>query len=222
MSGRGERTIVRHRYVPAGRRMQRRLWDALRYMEQRPLGKEEDPADRQIFTAHTEGLARSDARALILEHASRRVAYHRLILSPGVPVTDLQHWTRLVLADLGRYRHQDLHWVAVIHRNTAHPHCHLLLAGTGASLPGGGRPLPVFLRRDDLAYLREAGDRQARDMTRADQVLEQAVAAELDLLAGLGRALAHALAEEGAPAHQHLQAPQERFGPPGRDATRGR
>jgi hypothetical protein len=222
MSGQVARTIVRHRYVRAGKRMQRRLWDALRYMEQRPLGRDEHPGDRQLFTAHAEGLARAEARALILEHASRRVAYHRLILSPGAPVSDLRHWTRLVLADLAHFRRQDLHWVAAIHRNTEHPHIHLLLAGTGAPLSGGGQALPVLLRRDDLACLREAGDRHGRDLVRADQALEQAIQAELDLLEGQGSPQAHALAEEGGPAYQYLRAAPKRHGPPGREATQGR
>lgn len=168
-------TVVRHRYVRAGQGAKGKLWDALRYMQYRPLGQDEQLSDRRLFTARTDGISRDEARALLLEHAGKRVAYHRLILSPGAPVEDLQRWTRLVMADLSRHLGQDLHWVAVAHRNTAHPHVHLLLAGTGERLPGGGRSLPVFLAADEYAVLRVAGDRHARDLVREERDLEEAV-----------------------------------------------
>src|SRR5690242_14184092 len=125
MSMASRTTVVRHRYVRTGKGMKSKLWDALRYMQLRPLGQDEHPSNRELFTARTEGLSRYEARALLMEHADRRVAYHRLILSPGVPVDNLQRWTRLVMADLARHLGQELHWVAVAHRNTAHSHVHL-------------------------------------------------------------------------------------------------
>lgn len=223
MSSQVRRTVVRHRYVRAGKGMQRKLWDALHYMQHRPLGEDEQPSDRWLFTARTEGLSRHEARALLFEHASRRVAYHRLILSPGVPVEDLQRWTRLVMADLSRHLGQELHWVAATHHNTAHPHVHLLLASTGERLPGGGRALPVFLGTDEYAVLRDAGDRHGRDLAREDRDLEEAMRVELDLMmVGLVRALAHELGDEGFQGHKHLADQHERRGAPGRDATRGR
>jgi hypothetical protein len=216
-------TVVRHRYVRAGARMQGKLWDALSYMQHRPLGQDEQPTDRQLFTARTAGLSRQEARALLMEHAGRHVAYHRLILSPGAPVEDLQRWTRLAMADLSRHLGQELHWVAVAHRNTAHPHVHLLLAATGERLPGGGRPFPVFLAADEYALLRAAGDRHGRALAHEERELDNAVRAEMDLLVvGLVRALAHELADEGVPTHRHLLDEHERRGAPGRDATRGR
>jgi hypothetical protein len=216
-------TVVRHRYVRVDRGVKGKLWDALRYMQQRPLGQDEQIGDRELFTARTEGLSRQEARALLMEHAGRRVAYHRLILSPGAQVEDLQRWTRLVMADLSRHLGQELHWVAVAHRNTAHPHIHLLLAGTGERLPGGGRALPVFLATDEYAVLRAAGDRHGHELAREERDLEETVRTELDLLvAGLMRAVARELADEGMQTHKHLIDEHERRGAPGRDATRGR
>ena len=223
MSGQARRTVVRHRYIRAGADTGGKLWDALHYMEHRPLGRDERPGDRQLFTAGAGRLSRQEARALLLEHAGRRVAYHRLILSPGAPVADLQRWTRLVMADLSRHLGQDLHWVAAAHRNTGHPHVHLLVAGTGERLIDDGRSPRVLLRPEEYAVLRESGDRHGREMAREDRDLEEAGRDELDLLlAGLVRAVAQELGDEGAQTHKHLAEAHERRGAPGRDATRGR
>ena len=224
MSRHARRTVVRHRYVRAGKGVKGKIWDALHYMQFRPLGQDEQLGDRRLFTARTERLSGQEARALLMEHADRRVAYHRLILSPGVPVEDVQRWTRLVMADLSRHLGQDLHWVAVAHHNTDHPHAHILLAGTGARLgEGDGRPLPVRLHPEEYGVLRESGDRHAREMARDERNLDVAVRYELDsMVAGLARALGHELADEGIQTHKHLIEQHEKRGAPGRDATRGR
>ena len=178
--------------------MKGKLWDALRYMQHRPLGRDEQPDDRRLFTARTEELGPQEARALLLEHAGRRVAYHRLILSPGVPVEDLQRWTRLVLADLSRHLGQELHWVAAAHRNTAHPHVHLLLAGTGERVRGGRVVAHSLCGPEEYALLRESGDRHGREMVREDHELEETMRAEMDfMLAGLARAVAQELSGRG-------------------------
>jgi len=216
-------TVARHRYVRGVTGLRGKLWDALHYMQCRPLGEDEQAADRILFTSRTEGLSRQEARALILEHAGRRVAYHRLILSPGESVEDMRRWTRLVLADLSRHLHQDLHWVAVVHRNTAHPHVHVLVAGRGERLSGEGRAAAVLLRPDEYEVLRESGDHHGRDLARAECSLDEAIRTELDReMTGLLRTLADALADEGIQTHKHLLGQGERRGPPGRDATRGR
>jgi hypothetical protein len=216
--------VVRHRYVRASNGVSDKLGDALRYMQHRPLGQDEQPRERRLFTARTEGLSRQEARALLLEHAGRRVAYHRLILSPGAPVEDPQRWARLVMGDLSRHLGQDLHWVAVAHRNTAHPHVHLLLAGTAEHLTGvAGRALPVLLRLQDYGVLRESGDRHTRELAQGERDLEEAVRAELESMAvGLARALSQEFADEGVQTHKQLVEQHARRGAPGRDATRMR
>ena len=223
MSRRVRGTVVRHRYVPTGKGLKGKLWDALRYMQHRPLGQDEQERDRRLFTTRTEGLSREEARTLLMEHAGRRVAYHRLILSPGMPVQDLQRWTRLVMADLSRHLGQQLHWVAAAHHNTAHPHVHLLLAGTGERLIEDGRSGRIHLRPDEYGVLRESGDRHARELAREERGPEETVRAEMELmLASLAPALGHELADEGVQTHKHLIEQHERRGAPGRDATRGR
>jgi hypothetical protein len=193
-------------------------------MQYRPLGQEEQPSDRRLFTARTEGLSRNQARALLMEHIGRRAAYHRLILSPGVPVEDEQRWTRMVMADLSRHLGQELHWVAVVHRNTGHPHVHLLLAGTCERLAGGHeQAFPVLLYPEQYGVLRESGDWHARELVRDERELDESVRAELgSMVAGLARALGQELADDGVQTHKHLVEQHERRGAPGRDATRGR
>ena len=224
MSRLAGRTVVRHRYVRASKEVKGKLSDALYYMENRPLGDDEQASDRRLFTVRTEGLSRHEARALLMEHTCRRVAYHRLILSPGRAVEDLQRWTRLVMADLSRHLGQELHWVAVAHHNTAHPHVHLLLAGTGERLVrGGGRALPVLLRTEEYAVLRDSGDRHTRELVRDERDFEDAVHRELELMvAGLAHVLGQEPADEGVQSHKHLAEQHKNRGASGRDATRGR
>jgi hypothetical protein len=216
--------VVRHRYTRAGQRAKRKLSDALRYMRQRPLGEGEQLRDRRLFTARTDDLERHEARELLMGHADRLVAYHRLILSPGMALDDLQRWTRLTMADLSRHLGQELHWVAVTHRNTAHPHVHVLVAATGERLAGDRRrPTPVLLRSEEYAVLRASGDRHAYDLARHERDLDDAVHAELALLApGLARALGREGTDDGVQTQKHLVDEHERRGAPGRDATPAR
>jgi hypothetical protein len=223
MSALARGTVVRHRYIRAGARVKGKLSHALRYMQQRPLGEDEQPTDRRLFTDRADGLSRHEARALIAEHSDRRVAYHRLILSPGLAVDDLQRWTRLVLADLSRHLGQEVRWVAVAHRNTAHPHVHVLIAGGGERLIEDGRSSQLILRPDAYAALRASGDRHARELARGEHDLDDAVRSELaSLLVGFPYALGQELAYSGMQSHKHLVEPHPRRGAPGRDATPAR
>ncbi len=159
------RTVVTGRYV-AGAKQARgtsvagQVYDALRYMQTRPLDNGERPEDRHFFGPERDGGSWREARAEILDHATEQVAFHRLILSPGPdqPVADMREWTRMVLDDLADTLGQQLHWVAVIHRNTDHPHAHVLLAGGGER---AGELRPVLLYKAQYAAVRASGDRSA-------------------------------------------------------------
>jgi len=161
-------TVATGRYVPGTRPPKTRgksaagqCYDTLRYMQMRPLGEDERPEDRRFFGAAREGGSWETARAVIMDHATDRVAFHRLILSPGQDVADLREWTRMVMEELADRLGQELHWVAVVHRNTAHPHAHMLLAGGGER---DGVLQPVVLRREHYQFVREAGDRGAEHL----------------------------------------------------------
>jgi len=159
------RTVVTGRYVAGGTRasgtsVAGQIYDALHYMQTRPLDHDERPEDRHFFGPEREGGSWREARAEIMDHATEQVAFHRLILSPGPdqPVADMREWTRMVLDDLADALGQQLHWVAVIHRNTDHPHAHVLLAGGGER---AGELRPVLLYKAQYAVVRASGDRSA-------------------------------------------------------------
>jgi len=129
-------------------------------MQTRPLDNGERPEGRHFFGPEREGGSWREARAEIMDHATEQVAFHRLILSPcpDQPVADMREWTRMVLDDLADTLGQQLHWVAVIHRNTDHPHAHVLLAGGGER---AGELRPVLLYKAQYAAVRASGDRSA-------------------------------------------------------------
>ncbi len=163
-------TVANGRYVPGtrppharGKSAAGQCYDALHYMQTRELGENERPEDRRFFGAEREGGRWEAARAVIMDHATDRVAFHRLILSPGQEVADLREWTRMVMDELSDRLGQELHWVAVVHRNTAHAHAHVLLAG-GGEREREGVLTPVVLRREHYGFLRQAGDRSAEHL----------------------------------------------------------
>lgn len=195
------RTVVRHRYVRVRpmttqapsrnshptHRARAQLKRALRYLEARPLGAGEQPADRALFDGNDEGLTRSDTCAILATCATNRLAYHRLILSPGLGADALTHdelllWTRRIMADLVARFGRELVWVAALHRHTGHPHIHILVGASSAR--AGGQREQVRFTRADYAALRESGDRwsaRARD----DEALVRAVERHLAMAAGL-------------------------------------
>jgi hypothetical protein len=90
------------------------------------------------------------------EHQARGYLAHRLMLSPPAEQhpDDLRALTRHVMGELEHDKGQTLHWVAVEHRNTAHPHVHVLLCGGGER---GDAVREVRLDRRDHAQIKEDG-----------------------------------------------------------------
>ena len=90
------------------------------------------------------------------DHQARGYLAHRLMLSPPAEQhpDDLRALTRHVMGELERDKGQTLHWVAVEHRNTAHPHVHVLLCGGGER---GDAVREVRLDRRDHAQIKEDG-----------------------------------------------------------------
>ncbi len=103
---------------------------AVRYYQHRPLGRDE--RERGFF-GKDGGLTRDEANRLLDAHQARGYLVHRLVLSPATDETpeDLRALTRRVLRQLEAEKGQALHWAAVEHRHTAHPHVHIVLAGGG-------------------------------------------------------------------------------------------
>jgi len=159
--------ILRHTYT----RSRDTARAGLRYYQMRPRGDEEPP--RSIF-GRAGTMTRDEAYRLLDQHQARGYLAHRLLLSPGADERpeDLRDLARHVMRELERDKGQRLHWVAVEHRNTAHSHVHIVLAG-GA---GEGRLRELRLDRADHARIREDGLDYCRLMVRVRDDWERALA----------------------------------------------
>lgn len=135
-----------------------RLASHLKYLEYRALGPAEDREDRRLFSKESDQVSRHEAVEDVMGHTSTSVNYHRIVLSPGEdePVSNAREWTRAVMADLEERQGKELHWYAVAHENTDHPHVHLVLAGAGEHQETGTLE-PVKLYAQDYQFLRESG-----------------------------------------------------------------
>ena len=146
----GQPVVLRHSYT----RSREIAKDSLRYCQMRPRGPGEPP--RTIFTpAGT--VSRAEAGRLLDEHQAPGGCYlaHRLMLSPAEDERpeDLRELTRHTLHELEKARGVSLHWVAVEHHNTEHPHVHVIVAG-GAEGPDG-RARELRLDRRDHARIKD-------------------------------------------------------------------
>jgi hypothetical protein len=114
--------------------------------------------DRRIFSKDNDVVNRRDAVKEVMEHTSTSVNYHKIVLSPSheEPVSDWREWTRQVMHDLEEAQGKELHWFAVHHQNTEHPHVHVVVAGAGSNQETG-REEPVKLYTKDYNQLRESG-----------------------------------------------------------------
>ncbi len=117
---------------------------AVRYYQHRPLGRDEE---ERGFCGPDGGLTRDEVNRLLDEHQAGGYLVHRLILSPAddEQPEDLRALTREMLRRLAAEKGQTLHWAAVEHRHTDHPHVHIVIAG------GGEREGAVRGVRVDLA-----------------------------------------------------------------------
>ena len=194
-------TLARGRFTAPGKGASGKVHDSLHYLQFRPLGADERPEDRALFGPALDWMSWRVGQQEILEHTSRRVLFHRIILSPGPEqeIGDMQGWTRLVMADLGRSLGQELHWVAVVHRNTDNPHVHVLVGGAGER---HGVLEPVILRRPDYDLLRQRGDQHAYWLSRQEGTFSRALDHEVALDSAWRAAQAQARAEEPAPGFQ--------------------
>ena len=130
----------------------------LKYLEHRSRDDMERLEDRSIFSKEDDTVERRDAVSDVMEHTSHSVSYHKIVLSPGddEPVQDWREWTREVMADLEDEQGKDLHWYAVVHQNTEHPHAHVVVAGAGEDHETG-QEAAVKLFQEDYRQLRESG-----------------------------------------------------------------
>jgi hypothetical protein len=127
-----------------------KLSNHFKYLEHRPKEKlEETREDRHLFNAESDHVSRKDATSDVMEHTSNRAAYHHLVLSPDPqePISDLRQWTRDIMSDFEHAQGKEIHWYAVQHYNTDHPHVHVVIAGAGE---GQDKLEPVTIYPKDL------------------------------------------------------------------------
>jgi len=161
-------TYINGRYEPAGPRAAARIESQVQHLKA-SFRTGERREERTLFGPCGPVADQAAARAVLGAAIGPKVAFHRLILSPRAAGrharrADLEEWTRLVLADLGREVGLRLTWVAAVHGNTDVDHVHVLLGGAGerAHWPEKGTMASVELRRAHYAFLeRRAGERAA-------------------------------------------------------------
>lgn len=155
--------VIKGRYV-AGRPTKAvgaKLSNHMKYMQYRPRSEQETREDRFLFSQESDHVARKDAVDDVMQHTSRSVNYHSIILSPGEQehIDDFRQWTRDVMRDLQEQKGVDLHWYAVVHaherQNTDTPHVHVVLAGAGEDATG--RLQTVCMDKADYQFLRAQG-----------------------------------------------------------------
>jgi len=116
-------------------------------------------AERKVFANFVAGAIDSSRPQLFRnrkgELADRRRAVYRMVISPERAAgLDLEQLTRASVARLERESGAGLRWIAAIHRNTAHHHVHLVLAGMREDGHGGFARVDITKPR--LAAMKEA------------------------------------------------------------------
>ena len=191
----GDRCILSVKYVQAG--AAKGIGAFLRYVQFRD--QHQDQARDRALAGLTRYIAHRDRsapggrlfgpqgncgdldRRALLAHISRSLrddqggrqprAAYRMVLSPEHAVgLDLKALTRAAMEQLGRDAGGATPWIAAIHRNTAHPHVHIVMAARREVAPGRFRGIVVSkprLARMKLAIGRElARERGGRPIGR--------------------------------------------------------
>lgn len=145
------KAVVKHSYVKGskGAGKGRAHINYIQYRHGEDRGKE----PRAFFDRDDERILGRHVKERIDEQDSRGVVMHKLILSPGLETANVQDYTREMMERLEREKGQRLEWYAVEHRNTDHPHAHVVVMGRDLD---GGR---VRLDLSDMKDLRRWGDR---------------------------------------------------------------
>lgn len=122
-----------------------------------------------------EGTKPQLTRAADGELVDRRRAAYRFVLSPEHAVgLDLKQLTRAAMAQLEEDAGGLGPWIAAEHRNTAHPHVHIVLAARREVAPGGYRG--VALTRARLQRMKDAVQLELDRQRGHERAIERAAA----------------------------------------------
>jgi hypothetical protein len=139
------------------------LTSHLKYLQYRQRNPHyERKKDRAFFHGHSDHIDRRCIQQDLMRERVGGIFYYQLLLIPShdEPVSDYRQWTRALLHDLEDWFSLELNWYGVLHRNTASPHIHLVLQGTGTDRETGCAR-PVIFKARDVAYLRQRGRAQS-------------------------------------------------------------
>lgn len=142
------KSIVKHQYIRAGWGGNAHGQAHIRYIAHRP-----GACERGFFNATSEAVSRREVYRQLEEQGPTGVSIHKVMLSPGSNDCDFREYTREVMKSLSSKTGLDLVWYAVVHRNTAHWHVHVVVMGKDRN--------GHAVRIDKTSYpkMRETGDR---------------------------------------------------------------
>lgn len=146
------RLVIKHSFLKSNPTAHSRARAHVNYIAFRP-GKDKEEKDRTFFNGDSAGIAPAELRDTISTIKTRGVLFHKLIISPCEDVSDLQAFTKDLMENLGRQKGLDLTYWGIVHRNTKHPHVHVVLLAKDKN----GRM--VRLNRSDYKFLRESGEK---------------------------------------------------------------
>ncbi len=161
------KAVVKHSFLKGGKGVgkARAHINYIQYREGEDRGK----GPRQFFNEDKEQILGRDIKEKLLEQEKNGVTMHKIILSPGVQGADLKEYTREMMDQLEREKGQKLDWYGIEHRNTEHPHVHVVVMGKDLE---GGR---VRLDLDDMKEMRQWGDRYLEREHQLERYLDKEI-----------------------------------------------
>ena len=176
------KSVVKHQYIRAGWGGNEHGQAHIRYIAHRP-----GACERGFFNATSEAVSRREVYRRLEEQGPTGVSIHKVMLSPGSNDCDFREFTREVMKSLSSKTGLDLVWYAVVHRNTAHWHVHVVVMGKDRN----GHA--VRIDKTNYRSMREIGDRflwrtRATDQVRERVELKAAISPEREY-AGFNRTL---------------------------------
>ena len=132
-------------------------------------GDDRGKGPREFFNEDREHVLGREIKERLDDLEQRGVQVHKFILSPGIESADIRDYTREMMDNLSRSKGLDLEWYAVEHRNTEHPHAHVVVMGTDWN----GRK--VEFDREDSKHMREWGDKYLEREHQLERYLDKEI-----------------------------------------------
>jgi len=161
------KAVVKHSYLKGGKGVSKARAH-INYIQYRE-GEDRGKGPRQFFNEEKEPILGRDIKEKLLEQERNGVTMHKIILSPGVQSAELKDYTREMMDQLEREKGQKLDWYGIEHRNTDHPHVHVVVMGKDLE---GGR---VRLDLNDMKELRQWGNRYLEREHQLERYLDREI-----------------------------------------------